>query len=46
MKRLLWKLLFTFVMVIMVAIMWYLLGYKITLMALLIANYVDLMFKE
>lgn len=46
MKKLLWKLLFTFLMVIMVAIMWYLLGFKITLLSLLIANYVDLMFKE
>lgn len=46
MKRLLWKLLFTLVMVIMVAIMYITLGFKITLLSLLIANYVDLMFKE
>lgn len=46
MRKLLWKLLFTILMAIMVAIMYNTLGFKITLLSLLIANYVDLMFKE
>jgi hypothetical protein len=45
MKKILFKFLYTIFITTMVAIMWYLLGYKMTLLALLIANYVEIMFK-